>query len=119
MLILQSASLIDMAECAVTCMNIITWYTMSIVPGVGITSEILLTATLADKDNPSSNALLSDNSSNSQETFVEGRQVRSRMACRGIYSACTCSVSKSHNEYTDVALLKPGGTTSLSHWDYM
>ena len=66
------------------------WYTTSIasLPGVGITSEIcLLTATLADKDNPSSDALLSDNSSNSQETFVEGRRVRSRMACRGIYSA--------------------------------
>ena len=43
-------------------------------PGIGITSEIsLLTATLADKDNPSSDTLLSDDSSNSQETFVEGR----------------------------------------------
>ena len=40
-------------------------------PGVGITSKIcLLTATLADKDNPSSDALLSDNLSNSQETFL-------------------------------------------------
>ena len=39
--------------------------------GVGISSKIcLLTATLADKDNPSSDALLSDNSSNSQETFL-------------------------------------------------
>ena len=72
-------------------------------PGIGITSKIcLLTATLADKDNPSSDALLSDNSSNSQETFVEGWQVRSRMARRGIYSARVCSVSKSHNEYTDI-----------------
>ena len=72
-------------------------------PGIGITSEIcLLTATLADKDNPSSDALLSDNLSNSQETFVEGRQVRSWMTRRGIYSAHTCSLSKSHNENTDI-----------------
>ena len=72
-------------------------------PGVGITSEIcLLTATLADKDNPSSDTLLSDNSSNSQETFVEGRQVRSRMARKGIYSVHACLVSKSHNENTDI-----------------
>ena len=81
------------------------WYTTSIasLPGVGITSQIcLLTATLADKDNPSSDTLLSDNSLNSQETFVEGRQVHSWMACRGIYSAHMCSVSKSHNEYTDI-----------------
>ena len=85
------------------------WYTTCIasLPGVGITYGIcLLTATLADKDNPSSDALLSDNSSNSQETFVEERQVRSRMARRGIswdiYSAHTCSVSKSHNENTDI-----------------
>ena len=71
--------------------------------GVGITSKIcLLTATLTDKDNPSSDALLSDNSSNNQETFVEGRQVCSRMARRGIYSARACSVSKPHNEYTDI-----------------
>ena len=84
-------------------------------PGVGITSKIcLLTATLADKDNPSSDALLSDNSSNSQETFVEGWQVRSWIARRGIYSAHTCLVSKSHNENNniqcnarDAALLKP------------
>ena len=58
------------------------WYTTSIasLPGVGITSKIcLLTATLADKDNPSSDALLSDNSLDSQETFVEGRQVHSWM----------------------------------------
>ena len=31
---------------------------------------------LANKDNPSSDALLSDNLSNSQGTFVEGWQVR-------------------------------------------
>ena len=72
-------------------------------PGVGITFEVcLLTAKLTDKDNPSSDALLSDNLSNSQETFVEGQQVHSRMARRGIYSARTCSVSKSHNENTDI-----------------
>ena len=56
------------------------WYTTSIasLPGIRITSEIcLLTATLADKDNPLSNALLSDNSSNSQETFVEAWRVHS------------------------------------------
>ena len=66
------------------------YYTTSIasLPGVGIISDIrLLTATLADKDNPSSDALLSDNSSNTQEAFVEGRQVRSLMARRSIYSA--------------------------------
>ena len=71
-------------------------------PGVGITSEIcLLTATLTDKDNPLSDTLSSNNSSNSRETFVEGQQVCSRMARRGIYSAHECSISKSHNEYTD------------------
>ena len=76
---------------------------IALLPGIGITSEIcLLTATLADKNNPSSDALLSDNSSNSQETFVEGWQVRSQMARRGIYSAHACSVFKSHNEYTDI-----------------
>ena len=61
MLILQSASLIDMAECAIMCISIITgvnlvYHIISIVslPGIRITSEIcLLTATLADKDNPS------------------------------------------------------------------
>ena len=85
--------------------NALTWYSTSTasLPGVEITSEIcLLTATLADKNNPSSNTLLSDNLSNSQETFVEGWQVRSQMARRGIYSAHTYSVSKSHNEYTDI-----------------
>ena len=46
--------------------------------------------------------LLLDNLSNSQETFVEGRQVRSRMARRGIYSARTYLVSKSHYENTDI-----------------
>ena len=40
------------------------------VPSIKITSEISLLATLADQDNPSSDALLSGNSSNSQETFV-------------------------------------------------
>ena len=42
-------------------------------PGVRITSKIcLLTATFADKDKPLSDALLLDNSSNSEENFVEG-----------------------------------------------
>ena len=105
MLILQSASLIDTAHLRhhmykyVNLVNheycIVTWSIASL-PGIGITSEIcLLTATLADKDNPSSDALLSDNSSNSQETFVEGRRVRSQMSRRDIYSAHACSVSKS------------------------
>ena len=72
-------------------------------PGLEITSKMcLLTATLADKDNPLSDALLSDNSSNSQETFVEGRRVYSRMARRGIYSAHTCSIFKSHNQNTNI-----------------
>ena len=49
---------------------------MASLPSIRITSEICsLTATLADKDNPSSDAYLSDDSSNSQETFVEGWQV--------------------------------------------
>ena len=49
---------------------------MASLPRVRITSDIcLLTATLTDKDNTSSDALLSDNSSNSQETFVKGHQV--------------------------------------------
>ena len=107
---------------------------IALLTGVGITSETcLLTATLADKDNPSSDGLLSDNSSNSQEIFVEGRKVCSWMARRGIYSAPRCLVSKSHNENTnikcnvhDVMQLYQslGGevsidTTSLTHWDYM
>ena len=46
---------------------------MGLLPRVKITSEICsLTAILAVKDNPLSDALLSDNLSNSQETFVEG-----------------------------------------------
>ena len=45
---------------------------MASLPGVRIISEIyLLTVTLTDKDNPSYDALLSDNLSNSQESFVE------------------------------------------------
>ena len=76
---------------------------IALLPGIGITSKIyLLAATLADKDNPLSDALLSDNSSNSQETFVEGRQVCSRMSRRGVYAARTCSVSKSHNQNTNI-----------------
>ena len=47
---------------------------MASFPSVRTTYKIyLLTATLADKDNPSSDILLSDNSSNSQRTFVEGQ----------------------------------------------
>ena len=64
--------------------------------------SVMLTATLADKDNPLSDALLSDNSLNSQETFVNGQRVRSWMACRSIYSAPACSVSKSHNQNTNI-----------------
>ena len=49
---------------------------MALLPDVRITFKIcLLTATLADKNNPSSDALLSDNSTNNQETFVEGQRV--------------------------------------------
>ena len=49
---------------------------MASLPSVRITSKIcLLTATLADKDNPLSDALLSNNSSNSQGILVEGRRV--------------------------------------------
>ena len=44
---------------------------MASLPSIRITFEIYLL--IADKDNPSSDALLSDNSSNSQETFVEVR----------------------------------------------
>ena len=45
-------------------------------PGIRITSEIcLLTVTPADKHNPWSDTFLSDNSSNTQETFVEGWRV--------------------------------------------
>ena len=71
--------------------------------GVEITSKVcLLTATLTDKDNPSSDAL-SDNLANSQETFfIEGWQVRSRMARRGIHSACASSISKFCNENTSI-----------------
>ena len=76
---------------------------MALLSGIGITSEIcLLTATLPDKDNLSSDALLSHNLLNSQETLVEGRRVHSRMACKGIYSAYVCSVSKSHNQNTNI-----------------
>ena len=53
------------------------WYTTSIVslPGIRITSKIcLLTATLADKDNPMHGYQIIRQIA-SQETFVEGRQV--------------------------------------------
>ena len=75
---------------------------MALLPSVRITSKIsLLIATLADKDNPSSDALLSDNLSNSQETC---RRVAHSflMAHRGIYSARSCSVSKSQSKHYQV-----------------
>ena len=64
----------------------------------------LLTATFADKDYSLSDTLLSDNLSNSQETFVEGDG--------DICSACMRSISKSHNQNTyikwcDAALSYP------------
>ena len=77
-------ALIDMAECVVMCTSIIMaliWYATSeaSLPSIRITSETCsLTATLVVKDNLSSDAtdaLLSDNSSNSQETFVKGWRV--------------------------------------------
>ena len=63
--------------------------------------DLYLTATFADKDNPSSDTLLSGNSSNSYETFVEGAS-SFLMARRGIYSAHMCSVSKSHNQNANI-----------------
>ena len=49
---------------------------MASLPSIRITSEFcLLTATLADEYNPWSDALLSDNLSNSQETFVERQRI--------------------------------------------
>ena len=50
---------------------------MALLPSIRITSKICLltAATLADKDNPSFDAFLSDNLSNSQETFVEGSEL--------------------------------------------
>ena len=54
------------------------WDAMSIASlhGVRITFEIcLLTVILIDKDNPSSDTLLSNNLSISQETFVERQRV--------------------------------------------
>ena len=51
---------------------------MALLPSVKITFEIFsLTATLAAKDNPLFDALLSDNMSNNQETFVEKQGVHS------------------------------------------
>ena len=70
-----------MVECTVTSISIITGInlvclSMVLLPTIKITSKICsLIVTIADKDNPSSDALLSDNSSNSQETFVKGKQV--------------------------------------------
>ena len=53
--------------------RIFNWCIASL-PSVRITSKIyLLTTTLTDKDNSSSDALLSDNLSNGQDTFIEGQ----------------------------------------------
>ena len=77
MLILHIAS---PAECTVTYISIIMdinlvchkyALSMTSLPDIRITSEI--TSTLTNKDNPSSDALLSDDSSNGQETFVVGQ----------------------------------------------
>ena len=99
-----------MAECAVTCISIITCinlvcheYGIKLLLSVRITSEIcLLTATLADKDNPSSDALLSDNVKYIAKKLLLKAVSLFLMACRGIYSTCTCSVSKSHNQNTNI-----------------
>ena len=49
------------------------------------------------------------------------------MACRGIYSAHACSISKSHNQNTNISDVMQlyrslGGELSikgsLTHWDY-
>ena len=67
-----------MVDCAVTCISITMGINLLchdygiVIPSIRITSKICLLTTLADKDNPSSDTLLSGNSSNSQETFVEG-----------------------------------------------
>ena len=76
----NAQTIIDMVECAVTCISIITgliWYATSMASlRIRITYDIcLLTATLMDEENPSSDTLLLDNLSNSQGTFVEGRRV--------------------------------------------
>ena len=57
---------------AITCISIITGVNL-VYHEYGIVT--LLTTTLTDKDNPLSDTLLSDNSSNSQETFIKGWQV--------------------------------------------
>ena len=49
---------------------------MALLPSMRITFEIdLLTATLTDKDKPSSDALLLGDLIKNQETFVEGHRV--------------------------------------------
>ena len=67
-------------------------------PGVEITSEIcLLTATLTDKGNPSSN---------SQETFLKGgRFVLGWLV--GVSALHVYSISKSHNENTNIKCNTP------------
>ena len=101
----KAQALIDTAECIITCKWALIWYAMNIasLPGIRITSKIsLLTATLTDKDNPSSDALLSDRSSNSQETFCWRATSSFLMARRGIYSAHVCLVSKLHNQNANI-----------------
>ena len=78
--------------------NACAWYSMSMasLPSIRITSEIcLLTATLADKDNPSSDALLSDNS---KLLLLKGGKSMSH----GSYSERTCLVSKSHSQNANI-----------------
>ena len=62
---------------------------MALLPSVRITSKIcLLTATLADKDNLSSDTLLSD-----KKLLLKAGEFVSDGSW-GIYSACACSVCK-------------------------
>ena len=56
--------------------RLLVCHELASLPSIRITFEIcLFTATLTDKNNPSSDALLFDNLLNSQETFVEGQRV--------------------------------------------
>ena len=77
---------------------------ITLLPGIRITSEIcLFIATLADKDNRSSHALLSDSLSYNPETFIEGQRVPAFLMARGgTYSAHACLVSKSHNQNANI-----------------
>ena len=77
----SAQALIDMAECTIMCISIIMGINL-VCNEYGIVMwrknhfwDFLLTTTFADKDNSSSDALLSDNLSKSQQNFVEGRHV--------------------------------------------